>query len=1052
MKSFNKEGLRFIIGTLVAAVTAVLVASIISTSLGTLAEAIRGSNGNSSDGSGSSTSEPNAEDEIHQVTFNPSGGSAVNPATLHIRHGEYILNFPASTLPNNTFIGWYTGVTPNDVLFTGTMPVVQDMTLFARWQLIVDAPVLEPGTITWRVAFNPTGGSPVDTVQVSDGRTMDLPPTTRDGYVFLGWFTGDLPGDIQFTASMIINRDMTLIARWERESFMITFLTYGGSFVTPIIAKADSPITAPATPTKQNFSFGGWFTTVEYSTEFDFTTMPSVSTTLHAFWIEGTFEGLEYFCTTSECIITGYDGVHSSIYIPSEINELPVTLVSDRAFEGNSELVSITFEDSFEEGEGVVSSLKTIGTSAFANMSRLRSLALPQTALKTIKNDAFRNSSLLTAVDIPAGVTILGTNVLTGADSLERVTVRPDNNVVNVPTINFKYLFGGTAFNTPGVSVPLSLKTVIVSEGATNIPADFLRDLPMISEVIMPKTLTTVGLNVLTGATNLETLTWTFTSLLTNNNSFLGYAFGSSTNSAINNLLAKLKTVTINETTTTTLGAYALYNLPNVTSLTIPDNITEIQSFAFAHPLAGTSQLQYFDLPSELVTLGTNVFQNSSALLELDVPDSVITIGTNFLTGTNKLHTLSFNHNSPLLANRFLRYFFGGGSYNSGGTLPTDLKRVEVRGEPTALATGYFFGFTSIETILLPTTLTTLNNETFRGMTSLKQIQNRGQTIEANRIILPDSITTFGTNMFQGATAITHVKMPASLTSIPVDTFNGATNLETVIPPTAYTTIGINAFLNTKLSTFTFSSSLTSIGISAFQGTLLSTVVVPNSVTIIGNDAFRNMNALTAITFPSVVPTSPAIFQLGTHVLTGAQVLTTINTHINVLPSTNNVLRYFFGGTTTLNTGTLPTTLTTVNLTGGTTLTSSFFQNATTIVNVTLPSSLMIIGASAFEGAIRIKELTIPALVDNLGAAAFRGMIELAKLTFLRETLPTTIGANLFTTTSAVGSPILENLFIFVPTEAAVNNYNTNLQFNAFATPVPTRLVASQAEPEVILP
>jgi hypothetical protein len=266
------------------------------------------------------------------------------------------------------------------------------------------------------------------------------------------------------------------------------------------------------------------------------------------------------------------------------------------------------------------------------------------------------------------------------------------------------------------------------------------------------------------------------------------------------------------------------------------------------------------------------------------------------------------------------------------------------------------------------------------------------------------------------------------------------------------TVIGDRAFLNTKLSTFTFANNLTTIGISAFQGTLMTNVVLPNSVTTIGNDAFRNMNALTTITFPSVVPTSPSVFSLGTNVLTGAQVLTTINTHINVLPSATNVLRYFFGGTITVNTGTLPITLTSVNLTGGTTLTGSFFQNATAIVNVTLPNTLTIIGASAFEGATNIKNLTIPATVDNLGIAAFRGMTELVQLIFLKETLPSTIGANLFLVSSALNAPILPTLFIIVPNATSVTAYSVNGQFNAFATQTPPRLVPAEAEPEVILP
>jgi hypothetical protein len=1074
MKTFNKDGLRFIIGTLVAAVTAVLVASIISTSLGTLAEAIRESNGNSSanslsgssslSGSNSSnttSSSPNSViNEVHQITFNTAGGTAVTPSTLQIPHGEFILNFPATTLTNNTFLGWYTGVTPNDVLFTGTMPVVQDMTLFARWQQIVEIPVGEPGAVTWRVAFNATGGSTVDHVQVDDGRTMQLPVTTRVGYVFLGWFTGDLPGDVQFTASTIVVRDMDLVARWERESFMITFLTYGGSFVAPMTAKAEAPISAPINPTRQNFSFGGWFTTVDYTTEFVFDKMPDDSITLHALWTPGTFEGLRYTCSTTECIITGYEGVHSSIYIPAEIDELPVTMVADRAFEGNENLVSITFED----GEGSSSYVKTIGTSAFANMATLRDLTLPQSALETIKNDAFKNSSLLTAVDIPSGVTTLGTNVLTGTDSIERITVRPGNNSKSVATFNFRYLFGGgTVFNS-AVNVPLSLETVIVSEGETTIPSDFLRDLPMITEVVMPKSITTMGTAVLLGANKLNKLTWTFTSSVDGAaNSFLSFAFNN-THTVVTNVPTTLENVTINKTTLTKIGSYAFYNIASLTQINLPNNITELGTHGFAHAAVNTSKIKEISLPSSLlaipanlflnnssvtdielpenlVTIGASAFQNTTSLDEIEIPNTVTTIGANILTGSNSLEKLTYSNNSLPANTRYLRYFFGGTSVTAG-VVPQSLKTVEIT-TGDALVASYFESITTIETIFLPSTIATINNRAFFGMTALRQVAVLGSIPTPDRVVLPSALTTLGTSVFQNAASIRHVTIPAAITQMPVDTFNGATELTTVVTGTSMTVIGDRAFQSTKLTTFTFANNLTTIGVNAFQGTLLTQVVVPNTVVSIGNDAFRSMSALTTITFPSTVPAVAPLFTLGTNVLTGAQVLTTINFHIDMLPTlaSNRVLRYFFGGSTTV-VGTIPTTLTTVNLTGGTVLSGQFFQNLTGLINVTLPSTLIEIGTLAFDGVTGITALTIPQSVNSIGASAFRAMTGLARLTFLRETLAATLGTTLFAT-SAASAVILDNLFIVVPTEEALTAYIVNAQFAAFNTVTPIRIVVA---------
>ena len=64
----------------------------------------------------------------------------------------------------------------------------------------------------------------------------------------------------------------------------------------------------------------------------------------------------------------------------------------------------------------------------------------------------------------------------------------------------------------------------------------------------------------------------------------------------------------------------------------------------------------------------------------------------------------------------------------------------------------------------------------------------------------------------------------------------------------------------------------------------------------------------------------------------------------------NRTVRYFFGGPTTVA-GTIPTTLKTLNLTGGTTIYDLFVNNMTTLETINLPSTLTTIGLRSFEGA-----------------------------------------------------------------------------------------------------
>jgi uncharacterized repeat protein (TIGR02543 family) len=1095
MAKLTNSGVRFIVGVLSIAVTGVVVGSIIASAMNTLAEAIRESGqassasssssssssssiassssnpSSSSISSSSNTSNPVVELDVFTVEFNSMGGTPSNIASIEVTENDTIFDFPTVTLANNTFAGWYTGNTPSDVLFTATMPVVRDMVLYATWTAN-PAPVLPPpGAVTHVVAFDAAGGSPVTSIQVESGKTFTLPGTTRTGYVFLGWFTGNLPGDELFTASTTVTRDLTLLARWERQSYQITFLTYGGSAVEPLVAKADETIDAPLSPTKLNASFEGWYLDAEFTEAYTFTVMPEASFTLHALWGDVATDGLLYAFIGDAYIVRGYEGVHNVIMIPSEYNEFPVTEIADYAFESNNTLVSVVLPEG--------SNIHTIGKGAFNNMPLLREVVLGP-SVTTIRDDAFRNATALRELHIPAEVTRLGTNVLTGAESIRRVTVQPANNalgaVSGIP--NFKYLFGGITFNTPAnLPIPASLQTVAITEGATAVPTDFFRDLPNITEASIPASVTSVGFNVLFGATNLRTLRWTFTSTTQSTNgqnAYLSYAFGANY-TTITNVPAGLSSVIINETASTRIPNGAFYNIGSLTSIELPQNITAIGDSVFAHLAINTSRLQYIELPENLVSIDFSAFFRNTSLLELYLPDSVTTIGTNVISETLSLRKLSFNHDSLPVNSRFFRYLYGGTSAIAGGTGATGitLNQVEVRGTPTSLIANFFRSFTSIETVFIPSTITSMGDGAFSFMTNLKQVQVINQDAELNKVILPSGLTSIGTNLFQSSTSIQEVIFPVGITAIPAQTFVDATSLKAV----------------------TLSSGLLTIGNEAFLRTGLESINLPNTVTTLGNFAFSSTRLVT-LTIPSSVTT------IGTNLIASTNTLVTLNFNVDSLPTAGKFFRYFYGGGAFNSGGILPTTptfaLTTVNVTGGTALPNNFFNmgsafpilktitlantfttigesafsNLTGLTSLTLEEGITSIGVFAFFNTTSLLALTIPSTVTTIGNNAFQqaGMATLvlgANLTTLGSNVfvampnltsieflgavPPAIGTTIFAT-AINGLTLLPNLIVEIPfgsttayTTVVTTPVNNNYaQFVALSTATPTRLVEAE--------
>lgn len=130
-------------------------------------------------------------------------------------------------------------------------------------------------------------------------------------------------------------------------------------------------------------------------------------------------EDFEYEIMDGEVSITGYVGTDRDIYIPEMIEQRPVTVVGDHAFEGY-DLKKIVFPES----------LLTIGESAFEDCVCLEEIQFSKSILY-INSNAFRNCDTLKNVDLPENLLTLGASTFTDCDSLEFLQL-PENNVMEI--------------------------------------------------------------------------------------------------------------------------------------------------------------------------------------------------------------------------------------------------------------------------------------------------------------------------------------------------------------------------------------------------------------------------------------------------------------------------------------------------------------------------------------------------------------------------------------------------------------------------------------------
>ena len=145
--------------------------------------------------------------------------------------------------------------------------------------------------MTYTVYFSENGGSSVDDItDVRYEAAISEPAApARLGYTFGGWFTtGELQTAWDFDNDAVIS-SMTLFAKWTPEEHSLSFNENGGSgTMSSLTLVTDEEATLPAnTFTRDGYSFRGWCTSVQGSTEFvdeDFFKMGVADVVLYAQW------------------------------------------------------------------------------------------------------------------------------------------------------------------------------------------------------------------------------------------------------------------------------------------------------------------------------------------------------------------------------------------------------------------------------------------------------------------------------------------------------------------------------------------------------------------------------------------------------------------------------------------------------------------------------------------------------------------------------------------------------------------------------------------------
>jgi uncharacterized repeat protein (TIGR02543 family) len=208
------------------------------------------------------------------ITFDANGG-AVSPASGETGTGGKLTSLPKPVRDGYAFIGWFTAETGGTQV-TESTSFSANATIYARW------------TPAYTVIYDANGGdvSTASGMTGAGGKLMSLPTPTRAGYTFNGWFTEET-GGTQVTESTAFNSNATIYARWTLITYTVTFNANGG-LVTPASGTTGVGRTLASlpTPTRDGYTFNGWFTTSAATggTQVTESRVFSANTTIYAQW------------------------------------------------------------------------------------------------------------------------------------------------------------------------------------------------------------------------------------------------------------------------------------------------------------------------------------------------------------------------------------------------------------------------------------------------------------------------------------------------------------------------------------------------------------------------------------------------------------------------------------------------------------------------------------------------------------------------------------------------------------------------------------------------
>ena len=163
---------------------------------------------------------------------------------IEVKKGDNLSSINAPTKEGYLFLNWLKDGLDYDV----DNPITEDITLEATW-----TPIPNP-VKTYTITFN--FGSEVKTINVKEGEKVNIPKETprKEKYKFIGWYIGDTEYDFDTP----VEKDLTIVAKFEKNRILINYDLAGGTGTIQVEIEKGSIPDKPKNPTKFGYTFINW--------------------------------------------------------------------------------------------------------------------------------------------------------------------------------------------------------------------------------------------------------------------------------------------------------------------------------------------------------------------------------------------------------------------------------------------------------------------------------------------------------------------------------------------------------------------------------------------------------------------------------------------------------------------------------------------------------------------------------------------------------------------------------------------------------------------------